>query len=517
MDELIADVRKLLGGEEDGGLESTPALLLEPPARLNESARSELNSRLLSARAELEQAHAAAPDDTEVLVLLAEVTSRTQSWEQAAVLWNRVVNGVPALADVASLKLCRAYRALGSQIRARQALGRIRPGTVRAGLVQAESRKLLAGETGVALRLLGNTVTDTLAQSEPDPGLIHLLQAIRQLRGTDDATADCIATVAEGVMGYQPREPVPWWRRRREQPAPAARSPRCLFLSGFGWSGSGALFDYLRQAETVATPFGNAEIWAFERNWSAKKLLDVVRDDPTTVRRALVSFIFQSVLGVSAPMATDPARIGRQSILHFAGRAAAPAVADAGLALFDRGMAAGARYGLKPLEEALRRFFDEVIDAQVGAGQVAMMSNCITAANVDLLRLVGDGVALVVTRDPRDQFVSQYYEYKNRQNLSCETFIRKIRSRRSRFVRAKRALAGKGVVEQVQFEEFVLSKRYRDDLLERVGVAPDSIPADGPGYRPEDSIKNVGLYRSFPRSADIKRIEDELGDLLFKG
>jgi hypothetical protein len=515
---LIEDVRALLGWEAVGELESAPALLLQTPAAMDESARSELNSRLLSARTALEQAQAATPEHSEVLVLLAEIATRTQSWDQAAVLWNRVVNEVSALADVASLKLCVAYRQLGSYVRARLALGRIRPESVDPGILRAERRKLLAGETGVALRLLGNTVTDALARSETDPDLEYLLRAIRRLRRGDDVFAECLVTVAEGVRGYKPLDPTPWWRRKGQQPAAAVEhSPRCLFLSGFGWSGSGALYDYLRQAETVATPFDNAEIWAFERNWCAKKVLDAVREDPTAARRALVYFIFQSVLGVSAPMTIDPARIGRQSIMHFAGRTAGPAIAAACLTLFDRGMAAASRSGLKPLEEALRRFFDEVIEAKAGPGRVSVMSNCITAANVDLARLVSNGVALVVFRDPRDQFVSQYYEYKNRQNLSCETFIRKVRSRTDRYRRAKRALAGKAAVEEVQFEQFVLSKSYRDALLERVGVSPDLIPVDGPGYRPEHSMKNVGLYQNFPRVADIKRIEDDLGDLLFQG
>lgn len=416
--ELIADVRALLGWEEAGELESTPAQLLRTPARLDESARSALNARLLSARTALEQAQAAAPERSDVLVMLAEIATRTQSWDQAVVLWNRVVNEVSALFDVGCFKLCQAYRQLGSQVRARQALGRIRPGAVDPGLVRAERRKLLQGETGVALRLLGNSVTDAHARSKADPDTEHLLHAIRRLRRGDDGAADCIATVSEGLRGYQPRDPAPWWRRRREQPARVEPPPRCVFLSGFGWSGSGALYDYLRQAEAVATPFGNAEIWAFERNWSAKKVLEVVREEPTAVRRALVYFIFQSVLGVSSPMATDPARIGYQSIVHFAGRTAGATVADACLALFDRGMAAASRPGRKPLEKAFQQFFDEVIGAQIGSGQVAVMSNCITAANVDLVRLVGNGLALVVFRDPRDQFVSQYYEYKNRDRKS---------------------------------------------------------------------------------------------------
>jgi hypothetical protein len=69
-------------------------------------------------------------------------------------------------------------------------------------------------------------------------------------------------------------------------------------------------------------------------------------------------------------------------------------------------------------------------------------------------------------------------------------------------------------VHRVQFEDFVRDAENRTALATRLGLMVPNGRLQGEHFRPNVSLRNVGIHKAHIRPQDIARIEAALPELL---
>jgi len=143
--------------------------------------------------------------------------------------------------------------------------------------------------------------------------------------------------------------------------------------------------------------------------------------------------------------------------------------------------------------------------------EYAVFDNIIHIGGIEAAHLLGKVRVFCAFRDPRSNFVARWYE-NPRFHRDVHRYIEYYRNTRTRFEQALTQdveLASK--VCKVGFEQFILSKEYRESLALGCGLDLSRHKA-GSHFKPESSIRNVFNYQSFPGKTELALIERELGD-----
>jgi hypothetical protein len=170
-------------------------------------------------------------------------------------------------------------------------------------------------------------------------------------------------------------------------------------------------------------------------------------------------------------------------------------------------------------------------------GRVPIFDNAFSGLNPELLELARGGVfkrklLLLVRRDPRDQFVDLVRFSGSTFSWSVGGFIRQYRKAQEKTARFLAGLAetkdkdkdGPELVRVVGFEEFVLDRNGARTALQTelcdfwskdgCGPAGNWLPGS---FRPEQSARNIGLWRASALKGAIQRICRELPEFLVQG
>lgn len=290
----------------------------------------------------------------------------------------------------------------------------------------------------------------------------------------------------------------------------ATPAPTMIFLGGYGWSGSSAVFDALDGAEGVASLAGGGatahmnagaetEPVIFDGAWGLKRVWDAVHSSEPLNRPALWNFLRVHALGThdrsyGEHKGTGAARAARALM--------GGAYVDA-LVLFVGDLADTIEHGdrlrmsattLKPFH-ALTGRMARAAAAPTGARMV-LVNNGVRAYAIDVAALAADPVFVSVSRDLADQYAEQ--ARSNRYfRLSLEDFLRQQRSRRLTFLRGAHALIRDGrmrAVHDVGFEEFVRDDGVRGALIRALGGAETA----SPDFDPAASAANIGIGAALP-------------------
>lgn len=491
-------------------------MLLDPTARGQDKSSSEASlferARNVREAGRLVEEVLQVSPDPDAIVLHAKVASHLRDWDLAIVRWNRVLREVPKCKDEAHYNLNVAYRNTGSLHRAHSALDKVRSKPL-VNRVERERSRLARHESETAARAIGNHLVEAIIQGADASRTAPLIDSLLLLRGDDEITGTGIRAITSSLQRKRPRIRAMLGRKMPDTASNADSDPRrSVFFCGFGWSGSGALYDYFCQSDDAVEPFGRTEVLVFHEDSSVQRLLDVAERDPKNLRQALIAFVYHTVLGVGGRRSLEPTLSrGKSLIRTFEGDdRLMETVISATIELLQRGTNAAGPSSEGGLEDALTRFLDRLISAKVRPGKVGLVNNLIHPQRVGLVRLVSGAKLFAVFRDPRDQYVSRVYESRDGSSLSCDRFITELKSKYAAYKAALEPVRHK--VEGVQFEEFVSSPTERAVLADKMGLR---LPREDLGYQPEESAGNVGIHRSYPDASAIQRIEDEFKELLF--
>lgn len=119
---------------------------------------------------------------------------------------------------------------------------------------------------------------------------------------------------------------------------------------------------------------------------------------------------------------------------------------------------------------------------------------------------------IYTTRDPRDRFVELYHRGSD---SSVEEYVDKFRESIEYLnLSIKSKDIDKKNVIHVQFEDLVLSEKFRANLIKKIGLDPETFKIETL-FKPHESKKNIGKYKSFKNKDAIKYIEENLDEYLY--
>lgn len=313
--------------------------------------------------------------------------------------------------------------------------------------------------------------------------------------------------------------------RLRDSTLPARRLTRDtrILISGYFYSGSGAVLDYLRDFPGTVkwTPTGEMRLLKFPGGLddlakrhkehgalTASDLVDLylhVTGWKVTLSPPGTYDQWAIVNRNSRRMFRKPVAFGYLAALLecFRELATTPTVADT---------TAG-------LEEHFRNHLERALDAAATDAQadLLLIDQAITAWRFDLGRLVPPSTFISVHRDPRDQYVEvrEVLEQPGRRQATAESFAKRNRRNRDKVERLTPELErdhGHRIV-RVGFEDFVMDHdRESRRLVDLLGLDPDRRVAGR--FDPERSRANIGKHATLLDDRDRATLEAELAEFL---
>jgi tetratricopeptide (TPR) repeat protein len=478
---------------------------------------------------------------------LGNVRLALRDWEGAIRTWARLEAAFPGLRAEACLKQARALRSVGREVFARAALpaddpARLELSRAEEHFVQATDaleRARTGGELPDRHAVEANRLATqygrwaashaaTVAQLRFQAGELALassaLEGALALRGYGDLTpfAPILQRLtALGAVGHPVPADLGGPGTRSDEAVPTVavappavavpsegQPPPTVLVSGFLYSGSGAAYDYLRQYERAAEPFGSHELWVLKKlnNFGTLLQPDVARVE--TFVDAVIASILTNIFGfgqMGHPIAVyyeePPADIAELADLVV------PFLDGLRLAV-DDAVRTGAAVAPAGVELELRRLFARLLERFTPPGQLALLNNAVPAFQlVDHLDLFPAARAVVVLREPGDQYVSQRMESPYPRDH--ESFVAMMEDRYRSFA-AVRSSTDRARVLPVSFERFVTDAALRRQVASWVGLGHDEPANTGSSFDPARSRRNVGIHAAYARQDEVRFVQERL-------
>lgn len=285
---------------------------------------------------------------------------------------------------------------------------------------------------------------------------------------------------------------------------PAPRGIPKLFVCGYGWSGSGAVYDALLDIEGLrelpsvgADRYVNddteREMMFLQGSGGLGKLWRKARDEGRLAKRDLLELFRCHVVGLGAIGHSEHkcANAGRQLLTMFGSGYSG---------VFRRMMEALVRLPAEPALDDFRLVLTDTTEALTAVltgatpGQRVVYNNAVFGPEIDMLEIFRDFRAAVVARDPLDQYADRR-EHDIKHWMTPERFVRFYREGRQGFVRglAKLGAARSADVREVEFERFVRDAAYRDDVLAWL-LGGSLGRRQRRRFDPERSAANIGIH-----------------------
>ncbi|KIQ97618.1 XcbB/CpsF family capsular polysaccharide biosynthesis protein [Lysobacter sp. A03] len=288
---------------------------------------------------------------------------------------------------------------------------------------------------------------------------------------------------------------------------------KLVFVSGFGWSGSGAVVDLLRGYEGSYLGGCGRELAFFggTRGFpSLTSLFDGIRGT-VDARTFMEFFLGPAVLGLYLPE-TRSSSWRYNSLVRANGDAKnsrfalVNACSDL-IKIVSEVQGENPQYVNNQVMAALASFAGNAMRALGPNGSRSIIfSNAIHCYDIRNIVLFPDARSIVVRRDPRDQFVARYYEAPGHGAYSADAFIRLNRQRHYDYALAVDGLGLRDRIMEVDFEAFVLDEATRERVvIEALGNDPCIVKST---FNPAQSKKNIGIHKSFPDQSAIRKVEE---------
>lgn len=293
-------------------------------------------------------------------------------------------------------------------------------------------------------------------------------------------------------------------------PAQSTMKPCRIFISGFLYSGSGALLDWLLDHGGYAkwSPVGEVRLIhgaggvqhlaeKFAAGEQKQAAIDfylhlvgrkVVRDD--LERRRSWDIVNKQ----------NQKMIGKSSHGYY----------HACFTLLNRVVSEKA-----DIVQTLRTGLDYVFgQAQADvAGGCLLIDQAINARRLDLCQYITPSRFLVSERDPRDQFCdAREMEIRQKRPVrTAESFARWLLKQHAKYVEARprEQKAGHEFIH-VRFEDFVLETSLRDGIADRLGITNRPEPRR---FQPAESKLNIGIQRDLLSPRDRRTLDASLAHM----
>jgi tetratricopeptide (TPR) repeat protein len=289
-----------------------------------------------------------------------------------------------------------------------------------------------------------------------------------------------------------------------------------IFVSGKGWSGSGAVFDYLREFENViGIP---VETQYIESNKGISNLIKNSKDKKD-FSLALLDFFYHCMLGYCEYQDSESFKIffGPRSIME----SELSLTYSINAHEISKLIALTLMNFSEPSGQELKTLYNQIVNRLAindlaGGDTYALLDNVIHISNIDIINVLEDVSVFCTFRDPRSNYVSLSRK-RAVFNQSCEEFIEQELKSYPRLLEKINDCTknidpnSKRKVFKVQFEEFVLSDEYRKYLAHQIGLDL-RLQHKHKYFKPWESARNVMLHQEHEKQDEIDKIKLALMD-----
>lgn len=289
----------------------------------------------------------------------------------------------------------------------------------------------------------------------------------------------------------------------------AESSVRKVFVSGFGWSGSGAVFDYFREFSNV-----KSISWEFkfaESRYGLNALKKSINDKNVVPRVKLADFFQKAMLGAMITKDWgDIASVWSARRMVYSDHAVeyAQSVHDLCEAFVE--LSKTKSLNEETFCQITKVFFDRLLLALGNfPGSVYLLDNWVHAGGLAATKFFSNAHFFVVTRDPRTQYVANFNE-NAKFHKDVDKFIETYQTSLEQCLTVlKESNAVSSCVTMVKFEDFVLSEECRAKLAEKIGVEI-GVHDKEKYFKASESKKNIFNHNTFKNKSEIKKISEKL-------
>lgn len=386
------------------------------------------------------------------------------------------------------------------------ASARTDPGIAVAALGDGELGRLVERVSGEpdALAMLAHVA---LVLDDPDLAAAAMERAIRAryagLERIQAVAEDCRAMlgIVVALRGRSPELPSELLEESSREPEEGV--PK-IFVCGFGWSGSGAVYDDIRGAEGFSEfqGAGNAPLLNADSDTEATFIqADAGLGDSWMAARATGRIAWQRLWDLLCLHVAGLSGIGYNDYKSCAAaannvRCHGPLYTRPFRGFFEAYAAlleSPVRGGLQELFEDTTESLCRMLLEQKG-GKAVLFNNAVFGREAEMLRMFRTSRAVVVFRDPLDVYADRKRQDKNHwrtPRLLADLYGRGLR----RYV-AYRTGKGAGLknLREVPFERFVMDPEFRGQVREWLlaGVVDDGGSSH---FDPAASSRNIGMHR----------------------
>lgn len=303
-----------------------------------------------------------------------------------------------------------------------------------------------------------------------------------------------------------------------------------IFTCGFEYSGSGAVFDFLKEFYSIDTTIEDLgqELGIIGRKNNILNVYDEVFAKEDICIEEVVRFLMTHGLGLGLGEDGDflNYRFKTKRILSqmkkrvYWGGAMNKLIADI-------------KRKLENFQEGRSKFADEYLESLIDDLNYAMeinfhkkvlLDNWFPADKIHLSDYFSDSYFIVVKRDPRSQFVEQNTivppEEKEdkawvmRPQRSVGHFISFYKSKMNTYLKNFQKCEKSDNIIEVQFEEFVTSESHREQLVNKLQLDLERRDQHK-FFNPSESRDNIDNFSDYTPQTEIEKIETELSGELY--
>ncbi|MEF8698117.1 MAG: LamG-like jellyroll fold domain-containing protein [Candidatus Accumulibacter sp. UW20] len=285
-----------------------------------------------------------------------------------------------------------------------------------------------------------------------------------------------------------------------------------IIVSGMGWSGSGALYDFFREFRGVRSVKG--EFTHIEGESGLFDLSKSLSDVPGFKKKLLKHFGLV-LLGLATYGTSAGYKTSRSARSYSLSKARNHSYA-AGVNIFIKSIASiipegpQDRIDAQSFAQIASTFLDNTCIGKYSQNDdFVLLDNVVHIKNVKAMSFIDNALLFATFRDPRSNFVAMKKELGCFLTSACDyaTNYRKVRKKFESDLSTMGRNRDNVVV--VQFENFVLSEAYRRQVMESAALET----ADQDQFRyfqPSVSEKNVFIHESYENQDEIRIIENEI-------
>ena len=273
-----------------------------------------------------------------------------------------------------------------------------------------------------------------------------------------------------------------------------------IAVSGYGWSGSGAILDYFREFNNVEPVFG--ELGILEENYGFKFFVKNITNARKLFVHAIKFFFINLIccydiesLAFYKPMRSSYRVLNKsKDLIAYSLQIKSIAHLLASLIIESKRVKYEV-FNVKQILQSLSKQLLDLITLDIPSNKIPVLDNSIHIKNVDLLNYISGVTVVCSLRDPRSIYISMLKE-KPGFIKDPHSFI-KEQSDARREIDSSIALLDKNALENLiilNFEDFVLNKECRHNLINKLELNLKDWGKPEQYFKPYESSKNVTNY-----------------------